>query len=257
MPQINIADIFIDETFNSRDEITPFDVSDLMKSIADNGLLQPIIVSPWDKDGLKWRLVAGFRRTFACRFSEWVEIEAVIKEVKNEDEAIRLNLTENHVRSNLNILEEAKAIKRFKDRGMTQMATSNLLGKKNFSRGWVQVRFKLLELPPEIQQAAASGWLTGDDIKSLDGYTKEELFEQVKLLKESRQKAALGKGIRRKISKTSSSPSPPRPSWLRNRKWIWKIAKPFKKGSSCLMKSAAPIVTPWAVGMLMTIPRRI
>lgn len=193
---IPISQIHDDESFNCRGKIAPIDVLELAKDIKENGLHQPVVVSIYDdamqsQTGKKFRLVAGFRRLMAHRVNGAQEIPAIIKPYLSEVEALKINLAENIQRQNLNILQEALAIKRMKDFGLSEVETSNNLG---MSRGWVQVRFMLLSMPSEVQQEAAAGFITQNNIRDL--YTIlsrtgdiNQIYQAVRDLKQGKIKA--------------------------------------------------------------------
>lgn len=161
---INIEDIFIDNDFNSRGVFAPIDIADLAKSIEQSGLIQPITVEEWGEGGFKYRLVAGYRRTFAHKVLKKKTIDAVIKPHMTEVEALIFNLSENLSRKDLNVLQEAKALQRMRELGVPREKTAELLGQ---SSGWVQVRYYLLDLPEDIQNEAAAGYINQTGIREV------------------------------------------------------------------------------------------
>ncbi len=183
--EIPLIEIYCDNDFNCRGPIPPIDVVDLARSIELNGLQQPITIQPWDKmPGKKYRIVSGHRRFQAHRIIPLVTIPAIIKEGMDELTARKLNLEENIKRKDLNILQEARALKPFCDAGWTQ---DLMCGQLNQSRGWLQARIALLQLPEEIQQEAAAGYLTQEHIKQLATLKHKELqFEAVKKIKSAK-----------------------------------------------------------------------
>jgi len=192
---IPLEDIFCDDEFNSRNRILPMDVADLARDIDRNGLQTPISVQPWDGDK-KYRIVAGHRRFTAFKILKKDTIPAMIKEGLTEVQARLMNLKENLIRSELDIMQEAGAVKALKDLGMTQDAISFELKK---SRGWVQVRFNLLELPQAIQDEAAAGILNQAQIKQIYGLNNEaEQYAAVKKIKESRIRGIKGVDVGKK-----------------------------------------------------------
>jgi ParB family chromosome partitioning protein len=186
-----LTDIHADIDFNCRGVIAPIDVVDLARSIDNQGLIQPVVISPYDEDkqketGFKYLLIAGYRRYKAHQVLERKDIKSIVREGLNETSARILNLAENLDREDLNILQEAKAISRLKELNVTEMDTAKELNK---SRGWVQVRFMLLDLPNEIQQEAAAGFLTQTDIRSLYSLgTRDERLGAAKRIKEAKQR---------------------------------------------------------------------
>lgn len=188
--QIPIGKIYSDDGFNCRGSITPIDVVDLARSIKTNGLQFPISVQPREDvktfvpDQFSFRTVAGHRRLKACKVLGWETIPAFIRLGLTEIAARILNLSENFDRKDLNILQEALALKGLYEAGLPRDTVARELNK---SSSWVQVRYNLLDLPPEIQQEAAAGILNQYQIKQLYSLdTHEEMFEAVKKIKEAK-----------------------------------------------------------------------
>lgn len=193
---IDINEIFADKELNCRGEIVPMDVIDLAKSIESVGLQSPVMVQPIPSDVIsqnkegynpkqhKYRLIVGHRRLKACQILKHTYIPAIIKTNLSDIQTRVLNLQENLERKNLNILQEALAIKKFKEAGYTLKEVANLTG---MSTGWVQIRYNLLDLEPEIQQTAAADLITQEQIKALWSLpNKEQRYEAVKRIKDSR-----------------------------------------------------------------------
>lgn len=190
--KIPIDELHADELFNCRGEIAPIDVTDLCKSMAQHGLQLPIEIQPYDEahqklTGKKYRVVCGHRRLKAASLLQWTMISAIVKNGLTESEARIRNLTENLIREDLNILQEAKALANLKAAGVTQEQASSELNK---SRGWIQVRFMLLELNAEIQREASLNLLNQEQIRDL--YTlRHDVDSQatlVRTIKEARER---------------------------------------------------------------------
>jgi ParB family chromosome partitioning protein len=187
---IPIDEIFSDENFNCRGAITPIDVIDLAKSIQTNGLQFPISVQPrvdikgYVPEEFKYRIVAGHRRYKACKVLQWKTIPAFVRIGLTEIKARILNLSENFDRKDLNILQEAKALEHLYQAGLPRDTVARELNK---SSSWVQVRYNLLELPPEIQQEAAAGLLNQYQIKQLYSLdTHEQMYDACKRIKDAK-----------------------------------------------------------------------
>ena len=188
--EVPLTDIFCDDSFNCRGPIIPRDVIDLARSIDSVGLQQPITLQPWDKEaGKKDRILSGDRRYQAFRLLEPARktIPAIINSKQLTDlDARKLNLEENLKRKDLNILQEAMALKPFQDAGWTQDEMSINL---NQSKGWIQARIALLKLPEDIQQVAAAGLLSQEHIKQIATMkSRNAQYEAVKKIKESKLK---------------------------------------------------------------------
>jgi len=182
--------VYSDNDFNCRGVITPVDVIDLAKSIKINGLQFPISVQPrsdvksFIPEQCQYRIVAGHRRFKACKVLGMTTIPAFVRPGLTEIAARVLNFSENLDRKDLNILQEAMALKNLYEAGLPRDTVAREL---NRSSSWVQVRYNLLELPVEIQQEAAAGILNQYQIKqlySLDNH--EQMFEAVRKIKDAK-----------------------------------------------------------------------
>jgi len=169
---LEISNIYNDDNFNCRGAILPMDVLDLVKDIEANGLQFPIAVQPGSDieaglpDGYDFRIVAGHRRFVAYKILKHVTVPAMVKRGLSELQARLVNLNENLKRKDLNILQEARAVRQLRNFGMTQEAIAAELGN---SRSWVQVRLHLLDLPQDIQEEAAAGLLNQYQIRQIHG----------------------------------------------------------------------------------------
>lgn len=189
LTEIPISEIFADHHWNCRGPIRGQDVVDLAKSLKENGLLQPIIVQPYELAGrpeIKYRIIAGYRRFTAARVNEWTTIACIIREHMSEEQARILNLTENLKRANLNKLQEALAIEPLLMKGMTQMELAKQLG---VSYGWVQIRDYITTMDEHIQKEVGAGLLTDQQIRHVHGIKddeqKHEYVKEVKKQKET------------------------------------------------------------------------
>jgi|SRR5215471_321586 len=183
--KVPVKEIYSDVKFNCRGMIPESNVVELARDINTRGLLQPITVQPYVlHPPHRYRVVIGHRRLAAYRQLEWVEIPAIIKEGLSDIDAQTLNLVENINRQDLNLLQEAKAIEKFRVAGLSLDDIANRLRK---SKAWLNIRFTLLKLHPEIQNAAAGGVLTQEQVLDIAKLKVPELqFEAIKKIKESR-----------------------------------------------------------------------
>ncbi|MHC4372193.1 MAG: ParB/RepB/Spo0J family partition protein, partial [Planctomycetota bacterium] len=110
----------------------------------------------------RWRLVAGHRRlSAATMFLHWDAIAARIIRGLTTEQAQILNFVENLERQDLNIVQEAQAI----DRIWPDMAERPLGAILKRNPRWIRLRRRLIKMAPEIQQAAASGRLSHNDVE--------------------------------------------------------------------------------------------
>lgn len=202
-------EVYSDTDFNCRGNIAPIDVADLAKSIQANGLQFPISVQPrsdvktYIPDDKNYRIVAGHRRFKACQILGMKTVPAFVREGLDEIHARILNLSENFDRKDLNILQEAYAIKALWEAGLPRDSVARELKK---SSSWVQVRYNLLTLPSEIQQEAAAGILNQYQIKQLYSLdTEEDMFEAVKKIKNAKVRGEAVEPIGKRQKKPTSS----------------------------------------------------
>lgn len=157
------ADILYDDTFNCRGAFSIQSVQDLAKSIEENGLQVPVTVQPWDDPA--YRLLAGHRRFKAVTtILKWSTIPATVRTDLTEHQARILNLTENLERKDLNMLEEANALRNLYPEGTSLRQAAEEL--KRPTR-WVHARFRLLDLPEEVQKWAAAGTISAANVDRL------------------------------------------------------------------------------------------
>lgn len=136
----------------------------LASSIAENGLLQPILVREYG-DG-RYQIIAGERRFRASKLAGLSEIDAIVLD-KNDKDAAQIALIENIQRENLNPIEEAMAYRSLADEyNMTQEELSSQVGK---SRSAIANSLRLLDLPDEILTLVAVGELSGGHARTLLG----------------------------------------------------------------------------------------
>jgi ParB family transcriptional regulator, chromosome partitioning protein len=131
------------------------DFSELVDSIRENGLLQPIIVRP---SGERFEVVAGNRRLEACRRLKHRKIKAMIADIDDKT-AYEVSITENVQRRTLDPLEEAAAFKKYCDE-YGWGSQSELAKKIGKSQEFVSHRIKLLELPEQVKSALTNSEIT-------------------------------------------------------------------------------------------------
>jgi len=135
---------------------------DLVSSIQEKGILQPILVSP--TEGGTYEIIAGERRWRAAQRAGLKEVPVVIKS-GSESERFEMSLIENLQRENLNPIELAQGFKRLQDEfQLTQEAIAKVVGK---DRAVVANTLRLLGLPDDIQQALRDGTISAGHAKAL------------------------------------------------------------------------------------------
>lgn len=153
-------------------------LDELVHSIREVGLLQPIVVRPLaEPDGDVWfELVAGERRWRASHLAGLDPIPAIVRETGDED-LLRDALLENLHRSALNALEEAAAYQQLLDDfGCTQDELATRIGR---SRPQVSNTLRLLKLPPAVQRRVAAGVLSAGHARALLGLDDSAAMDQL------------------------------------------------------------------------------
>lgn len=140
-------------------------LDELVASIAQVGLLQPLVVRPGGTDPVdSWELVAGERRLRSVQRLGWDSVPVVIRHT--EDNALlRDALIENLHRAALNPLEEAAAYQQLLvDLECTHEELSLRIGR---SRPQITNTIRLLRLPPAVQRRVAAGVLSQGHARAL------------------------------------------------------------------------------------------
>lgn len=157
------------------------DMAELVHSIQEIGVLQPIVVRRVAADdGVQFELVMGERRWRASREAGKDSVPAIIKTTE-DDALLRDALLENLHRSNLNVLEEAAAYQQLLDDfGCTQEELARRIGR---SRPQISNTLRLLRLPPLVARRVAAGVLSAGHARALltleDGGQMERLAQRI------------------------------------------------------------------------------
>ncbi|MBE6792342.1 MAG: ParB/RepB/Spo0J family partition protein [Ruminococcaceae bacterium] len=154
-------------------------LSELSQSIAQHGVLQPLLVRPMTNGS--YQLVAGERRWRAARMAGLVQVPVVIREM-TEQEAAELALIENLQRQDLNPMEEAVGYQTLMNTyGLTQEETARVVNK---SRPAVANALRLLSLPASVTELVASGKLSAGHARTVLAFPsaqQEEVAKQAAL----------------------------------------------------------------------------
>jgi ParB family chromosome partitioning protein len=149
-----------------------YEVAELVGSIRQHGLLEPIIVRP---RGKRFEVLAGNRRLKACKLLKHRRVKCIVTDL-DDASAFEVSIAENVQRKTLTPLEEAMAFKKYCDKfgwgSQTELARK--IGK---SQEYISHRMKLLNLPREVLEALKAGkinttaaeelvWIKGDNTRS-------------------------------------------------------------------------------------------
>jgi ParB family transcriptional regulator, chromosome partitioning protein len=170
-------------TPNPRQPRTVFDEDDmaeLVHSVREIGVLQPIVVRPVEGSSDRFELIMGERRWRASEAAGLATVPAIVRETA-EDDLLRDALLENLHRSQLNPLEEAAAYSQLlEDFGCTHDELATRIGR---SRPQISNTLRLLKLPPLVQRRVAAGVLSAGHARALlglpDGSAIERLAQRI------------------------------------------------------------------------------
>ena len=162
-----------------RTEFRQEELDELVVSIREIGVLQPIVVRPLVDavpGGPQYELIMGERRLRATKHLGLATIPAVIKSTADED-MLRDALLENLHRANLNALEEASAYQQLlSDFGITQEQLGERIGR---SRPQITNTLRLLRLPVSVQNRVAAGVLTAGHARAILAAGEPEAMEKL------------------------------------------------------------------------------
>lgn len=127
----------------------------LADSLADQGVLQPVLVRPLA--GGSYELVAGERRWRAAQIAGLEQIPAIVEQ-RDDTEALEAAIVENMARADLNPVEEARAVAALvEELGMTKKAVGRRVGR---SRSAISNLLRILDLPDSVLAMLEDGSLT-------------------------------------------------------------------------------------------------
>ncbi len=139
-------------------------LEDLSASVAEKGIIQPLIVRVRPGDSGSYEIVAGERRWRAAQQAKLHEIPILVREF-NDTEVLEVAIIENIQRSDLSPVEEAVGYSQLMEKfGHTQDKLSKVLGK---SRSYIANTVRLLNLPNEVQTFLSDGRLSAGHARAL------------------------------------------------------------------------------------------
>ncbi|TKD51934.1 ParB/RepB/Spo0J family partition protein [Sphingomonas baiyangensis] len=149
-------------------------LDDLAQSIAQRGLIQPIVVRPHGKD---YQIVAGERRWRAAQRARLHEVPVIVRTL-DDAETLEIALVENIQRQDLSAIEEADAYAKLIEAfGHTQEALAKRVNK---SRSHVANLLRLLDLPLSVQKMVIDGTLSMGQARAIiNAPDPEALAQQV------------------------------------------------------------------------------
>jgi ParB family chromosome partitioning protein len=162
---------------NPRRAFPNAELDELVASLRERGIIQPIVARPVQSDANGYEIIAGERRWRAAQRAGLHEVPVVIIEA-NDAEALQLAIIENVQRADLNPLEEAEGYRALiEEFGNSQDEIAKIVGK---SRSHVANTLRLLKLPEAIKSYIHSGKLFAGHARMLIGQPDaERLAEEI------------------------------------------------------------------------------
>ena len=163
--QLSISDL-VPNKYQPRKTFEETNLEDLVNSIKERGIIQPIIVRKSNNDFSKFEIIAGERRWLAAQRAGLHEVPVVITEA-DDLKSLEFAIVENVQRSDLNPLEEAQGYKRLIDEfSYDQEKVSKFIGK---SRSYITNSLRILTLPEDVIRLIEKQKLTSGHAKILVG----------------------------------------------------------------------------------------
>lgn len=174
-------------------------LNDLAASIAEKGIIQPLIVRARQSDQGTHEIVAGERRWRAAQRAKIHEVPVIIRDF-DDVEVLEVAIIENIQRSDLNPIDEAAGYSQLMEKfGRTQEEMGKALGK---SRSHIANLVRLLSLPASVQALVTDGRLSAGHARALVGHPNaDELAAEI---------VRKGLSVREteKLTKSTKTPAP-------------------------------------------------
>ena len=159
-----MLDALVPSPFQPRRVFDENALNDLVESIREKGVLQPLLVRPNAKKKGGYEIIAGERRYRASKKAGFTQFPVIIKDFDDKS-ALEVALIENLQREDLNAIEEAEAyVRLLKEFDYTQEELSRVVGK---SRSYVANMMRLLELPTSVKKMLSEKQMTVGHARSL------------------------------------------------------------------------------------------
>ena len=164
--------------FQPRREFAEGPLAELAASIREQGIVQPIVVTP---RGEKLEIVAGERRWRAAAMAGLTKVTVVWREKQSESELLEVALVENLQREDLNPLDAAEAYARLKDE--FRLSHEKIADRVGKDRTTVSNALRLLKLPSSVRDRIRSGLLSAGHARALASLAspddQERLAEEI------------------------------------------------------------------------------
>jgi len=192
------------------------DLSELMASIAEKGIIEPLIVR---QRGGRYQIVAGERRYQAAVQVGLRELPVVIRDV-DDNEVVEVALVENIQRKDLSAFEEAEALHALTDRcGYTHEDLARRMGK---SRSSITESLALAQMPADVRNLCRLADITSKSLL-LQIVRQQDPAKMVALIERLTREGGTGPVTRAKARQAAAKPKPGRP-----KAFVFKYLPPAK-----------------------------
>lgn len=157
--QVPLAELTV-SVYQPRKRLDPEGVAELARSVAQKGVLQPLLVRP---TGGGYEIVAGERRFRAAQQVGLKTVPVVVKQLSDR-ETLEIALIENVQREDLSAVEEARAFQQLLEFGMSQEEVADAVGK---SRSAVANTLRLLRLEDAALTALDEGQISAGHARAI------------------------------------------------------------------------------------------
>lgn len=171
-------ELIVPNPHQPRKNFSPADLEDLLSSIKEHGILQPLIVTELAEG--KYELIAGERRLRASKLLGLQKVPVVVRSA-TEQQKLELALIENIQRQNLDPVEEARAYQSLAD--LFSLKHEEVAKRVGKSRSYVSNTLRLLDLDNDILEALAAKKISRSHARTLlsedDLARRRQLFEEM------------------------------------------------------------------------------
>jgi len=215
----NIADISPNEIqpnpLQPRGVITPDSIMDLVDSIREHGILEPLVVAHTPAG---YQIIAGERRWRAAKLAGLDTVPVIIKETTPTG-MLEMALVENVQREDLNSLERAKAFERLIEE--FEFSNSEIAKRIGKSTSYVSNSLKLLELPDALKDGLLSGLISEGHARALQAIKDEKLIvEAYKIILRESGSVRRAEDLARRMKVQTKDGENKLPKSTRAKRWI-------------------------------------
>lgn len=188
-----------------RGAITPESLVDLIDSIKEHGILEPLVVA---KTPAGFQIIAGERRWRAAKYAGLPHVPAVVKTTSPRG-MLELAIVENVQRVDLNALDRAKGFDRLiSEFGLINADISQRIGK---SPAYVANSLRLLRLPDALKDGLLSGLITEGHARALAAIEDQQLMvDAYKIILRESGSVRRAEDLARRMKAKSGQPENPK-----------------------------------------------